>query len=155
MARNEITVDAPAETVYAVLADPRRYADFVVGSRRVRRFDPRWPEPGTAIHHSLGFEPLVLRDSTVSLEDDPPRRLVVEARMRPLAITPTAFDLAPDGAGTRVVAEEHPTSGLLSWAWNPALDGVLRLRNAVMLRRLKRLAEDRERWRRRAAAHSQ
>lgn len=80
MARNRTVVDAPVEAVFAVLADPRTYDDFVVGTKRIRRFEPTWPELGSALQHTLGVGPFVLRDATSVEEVDGERRLVPSAR---------------------------------------------------------------------------
>lgn len=129
--------------VFAVLADPRAYADFVVGTKRIRRFDPTWPGAGSELHHSLGIGPFVLRDLTRVEEIDDERRLVLRAQMGPPAVNRVAFALRPTQEGTEVEIEEYPLERPAAAAWNPVLDGVMWLRNAVLLRRLKRLAERR------------
>lgn len=150
MARNQIICDAPAERVFSVLADPRPYAYFVVGTRKIRRFHPRWPEPGTALHHSLGLGLTVIRDTTETLESDPPRRLVLRPNLRPLSINETRFELTPQGEGrTRVEIEEVAVDGPAARGRvKPVVDRLLWARNVLLLRRLRKLAEDRERqWR--------
>ena len=39
MAVNDITIDAPPEKVFALLADGRQYAEWVVGAKRIRDVD--------------------------------------------------------------------------------------------------------------------
>ena len=39
MARNEIFIGAPPAAVFGVLADPRSYGEWVVGSREIRAAD--------------------------------------------------------------------------------------------------------------------
>ena len=50
------TVDAPAEAVWAVLADGWLYASWVVGASRVREVDParRSPGPGCTTASACG-----------------------------------------------------------------------------------------------------
>lgn len=143
MARNQAMVNAPMETVFAVLSDPRTYGDFVVGSKRVRRFDPKWPEPESVFHHTLGIGPFVLRDITQVVEVGDKQRLVLRAQMRPFSVNKVSFSLRPHADGTEVEVEEFATEGPAAAVWNPVLDGLMWLRNEEMLRRLKRLAERR------------
>jgi hypothetical protein len=143
MACNTALVGAPPQVVFSVLADPPSYAKFVVGTKRIRRFDPRWPDPGSAFHHTLGLGPFILRDLTTVAELDEPRVMVLRAQMRPFAVNRVAFRLTPGEEGTEVEVEEHPIEGLAAAMWNPAMDRLMWLRNQEMLRRLKRLAERR------------
>jgi len=143
MSRNRVLVDAPPETVFAVLSDPRTYDGFVVGTKRIRRFEPTWPEVDSEFHHTLGVGPFILRDLTRVVEVDDPRRLVLRAQMRPFSVNLVAFTLRPSGEGTEVEVEENAIEGPAAVVWNPVLDGVLWLRNQEMLRRLRRISEQR------------
>ena len=144
MSRNETEIDVPVEVAWAVLADPRRYGAFVVGSKTIRRFDPRWPAVGAALHHRIGFGPLALKDATEVLEVDEPRRLHVDAGMGPLGASAITFHLeALDATRCRVAIEEWPVRGIIAATWNPAFEAGMWLRNQELLRRLARLAEER------------
>jgi uncharacterized protein YndB with AHSA1/START domain len=144
MAVNSVVVEAPPEIVFSVLADPPSYASFVVGTQRIRRFDPRFPDPGTEFHHTLSVGPLpVVWDVSRVEEVDEGRRLVLRAQMRPLAVNRVAFTLKSMYAGTEVEVEEHAIEGPAALLWNPAFEGLLWLRNNESLRRLKELAERR------------
>lgn len=147
MSRNRTLVAAPPEVVFAVLSDPRTYARFTVGTKRIRRFDPRWPEVGSVFHHTLGVGPLILHDLSRVVELDEGRRLVLRAQMRPFAVNRVAFELRPSetGTGTHVDIEEHAIEGPAGAVWNPVLEGLLWLRNQELLRRLKHVAERRAR----------
>ncbi len=145
MTRNRTVVDATPETVFAVLADPRRYAYFVVGTKKIRRFDPRWPEPGSAFHHTLGVGLPLIRDATVCVEVDEPHRLVLRAHMRPLAVNETTFRLTPQQGGTSVEVEERAVAGpAAAKVVAPLVDGLLWLRNQELVRRLRKTVERRE-----------
>ena len=70
----------------------------------------------------------------------------------PLALTVHAFgtaivdiELKPRRRGktTKVIMRESPRSGPAKRLWNPALEAVTHVRNAIALKRLKRLAESR------------
>ena len=51
---NEILVDSPPSRVFAVLADPTTYPDWLVGAQAIRDVDPAWPAPGAKFSHRIG-----------------------------------------------------------------------------------------------------
>lgn len=138
MARNTIDVDAPPEAVWDVLADPRLYANWVVGASTTRWVDGRWPEPGSTLHHT---QLMLINDTTTVLESEPMRRLVLEARARPLLVAKVDVTLEPTDGGTRVVLDEEPVGGLAAALPHEVTDPAIHLRNTETARRLKRLAE--------------
>jgi uncharacterized protein YndB with AHSA1/START domain len=150
MSVNEIESEAPPSAVWAVLADPPAYEEWVVGNKAIRDHDSKWPDPGTEFHHSVGFGPLVLKDKTVSLEAVSTRRLVMNVRALPVGHGIVSLDLTESGSGTRVRMEELPAGGPAKLV-APAVDPLIKLRNAETLRRLKKLAESRHRAQ--AASH--
>jgi hypothetical protein len=113
----------------------------VVGAKEVRAADAAWPEPGARFHHSIGWGPFELQDDTKSLDVHPPRRLVMEARARPLGRAVVELLLEPSGRGTRVTMAERVVSPRLARWGNPALAPLIRWRNAESLRRLARITE--------------
>jgi uncharacterized protein YndB with AHSA1/START domain len=144
MAVNTVTVEAPPDIVFSVLADPPSYASFVVGTKRIRRFDARFPDLGSEFHHTLGVGPVpVVWDLSRVEEVDDGRRLVLRAQMRPLAVNLVAFTLRPVDAGTEVEVEEYAIEGPVALLWNPGFEALMSLRNTEMLRRLKKLSERR------------
>jgi hypothetical protein len=148
MAVNRMVVEAPPEAVFAVLADPAPYGAFVVGSKKVRWFEPHWPELGSCFHHTLGVGPFILRDKTCVEGVEEGRRLVLLAHMRPFAVNRVAFTLRPADEGTEVPTtevevEEYAVEGPVAALWNPVFEAAMGLRNQEMLRRLKRIAERR------------
>ena len=142
MSRTETYVDAPPDAVFDVLADPRSYAHWVVGASRTRKADASWPDPGSRFHHTQGLFGIGLPDNTEVLSSDRPRRLVMEARIRPFAVNKVEMRLRSRGAGTRVTMIEYPTGGLAKLLPGPLTDVMLHLRNLEALRRLRGLAED-------------
>jgi uncharacterized protein YndB with AHSA1/START domain len=144
MAHNEIHIDAPPQAVFTVLADPRSYARWVVGSRKVRAADPDWPAPGTTFDHTVGFGPFTISDCTSVRASDPPRRLELLVRARPLTQATVTLRLHPEAGGTRVEMDEHPADRRSRILLNPITEPLVRLRNAESLRRLKALAEGAE-----------
>ncbi|HEY8525028.1 MAG TPA: SRPBCC family protein [Acidimicrobiales bacterium] len=145
MARTETIIHARPDAVFAVLADARAFPGFVVGAKRVRYFDPRWPEPGTTIHHTVGVGPLAIRDETEATTCDPPHLLVVRPKIRPFVTAETSFRLEPHGEeDTLLRVDEYAVDGPLAPVWPGPLDGLMALRNRRVVRRLARMAEARQ-----------
>jgi hypothetical protein len=149
MATVDRLVAAPRDAVAALLADPRSYDGIVVGSKRIRWFDARWPDPGTSFHHSVGFALLHIRDATTVVADELPDRLHLATGLGPLGVADVVFILTDEDGGTRVEMTEHATSGVIARLWSTPLDAAMAARNRVALRRLEELAVDRARLRRR------
>jgi uncharacterized protein YndB with AHSA1/START domain len=141
MAHNSTTTNAPPERVFAVLADGHRYADWVVGTRRVRSVTEGWPAVDAAIHHSVGIGPLELRDETRVEEVDPPKRIVLIARARPFAEARIEMTITPNGAGSTISMREAPVAGAAKRLYSRVADVLLHVRNAESLRRLSRLVD--------------
>jgi uncharacterized protein YndB with AHSA1/START domain len=142
MSVTEIEVAAPPAVVWDVLADSQAYREWVVGTRRIRGADDAFPAPGTKLYHTVGVGPLALSDSTRVLESEPPRRLVLDARLGPLGSARVAITLRESAGGTTVQLGEWGSRGpgkLL----RPVGTAVLGGRNRWSLRRLKELAERR------------
>ena len=141
MARNETRVAAPPEAVWAVLADPSRYEDWVVGTTETEGVDGTWPDAGSTLRYRAGVGPVALSDVTEVVDSDPPHRLLLRARMRPFGETAIDLELIPEDGGTRVVMSEEPVEGLVDATHNPVSDAVLSQRNERTLDRLRRLVE--------------
>lgn len=143
MGRTAATLDASPEAVWAVLADPRLYGEWVPGSREIRRWDPEWPQVGASFHHTFQIGPFPVKDTTTVLEQDPGRRLVMRARARPTGVAHVAVSLTPAGDGTHVEITEWPVEGPPARLHNPLQDLLINRRNDEALRRLSRLAQRR------------
>lgn len=133
--------DVSPERVFSVLADAQGYADWVVGSDAIRDADAHWPAVGSRFHHRVGAGPLKVDDHTEVVESDPPRKLVLHARARPLGTALVSLSLEPRGAGTEVTMSETAGDVLSHLGINPLTDWLVDLRNRESLRRLKRIAE--------------
>ena len=143
MGPREITIDAPPESVWEVLADAHSYDEWVVGTRRIRRADAAWPAVGSRLHHTVGIGPLTLRDSSEVLESDPPRRLVLRAKVRSIGVLRVEIDLKPVGErGTHLTLQEYVEGGPLRLA-GPLGDAGAQGRMELGVRRLKDLVEAR------------
>ena len=143
MAHNEIAVERTAGQVFEVLADPFAYEDWVVGSSEIRDVEGSWPQPGATFHHTQFVPRIGLKDTTTVLESDPPNRILLCVRARPLVVAEVELTIRANGSGTRVTMVERPVGGVMGPIHNPVFDVGLRLRNAESLRRLKRIAESR------------
>ncbi|HEX6206024.1 MAG TPA: SDR family NAD(P)-dependent oxidoreductase [Solirubrobacterales bacterium] len=142
MARNRVHIQASPEEVFAVLSDAERYPEWVVGAAGIRDQDEDFPAVGSRFHHKVGSWPIGLKDHTEVLASDPPRRLTLKAKARPLGTATIEIELRESEAGTEVLMEEGPGDRLTSLvAGNPVADQVLRVRNAEALARLKRVVE--------------
>lgn len=142
MARNEIFISAAPRAVFALLADPRTYGEWVVGSRKIHAADESWPEPGAAFQHSVGRAPFVISDHTIVTAALAPVMLTLRAKARPLPDADVRLLLQPEGKGTRITMLESPSRRLLSWLSGPIGHLLLRMRNRESLLRLKEIAED-------------
>jgi uncharacterized protein YndB with AHSA1/START domain len=141
VSENTIVIGVPPEDVFAVLADPHRYADWVVGAQNVRGADGNWPSPGARLHHSTGAAGVTIDDETEVVEVEPPSHIVLLAHLGPLGTFRVDLRLEEVGDGlTHVTMEEHPVEGI-STATGPVGDAAGALRNRMSLARLKSLAE--------------
>ena len=133
---------APA-AVFDVLRDGRSYEEWVVGTRTIRAVEPGWPEPGTALHFTVGYGPLRKDDETRSLVYEPDRRLELEAHAWPAGTARIDLRAEPVEDGTLVTIDEHPLRGPARALHNPALDALIWVRNVETLRRLESAARRR------------
>jgi uncharacterized protein YndB with AHSA1/START domain len=143
MARCERIIAAPPESVYSVLADPRGYAYWVIGSMEIRGASADWPRPGSRFHHTVGFGPLRIKDHTVVEEIRPGRFIQLVAKARPLGKARVKLELEEDDGGTHVTMTEDPADALTAFVFQPLTHLLTRARNARSLERLAELAEGR------------
>jgi hypothetical protein len=140
----ERIVSAPADRVFAVLADGWSYSDWVVGTTHIRDVDPAWPQPGSRLHHKAGPWPMSIKDRSESLECEQDRMLLLKVHLWPLGAGEVRFTLdALDEQATRVSMQEHFTDGPLVGVRNKVGDVLLHYRNAEALSRLADIAERR------------
>ncbi len=143
MARSQLVAAAPPETVWEVLSEPQHYGYWVVGSSEIRAWDDDWPAPGSRFEHRVGFQPLTLADHTEVLESEPPSRLVLRAKSRPLGVARVEMITEPHPAGSLLTMIEDPDLPLARILTPPPVHAMIRLRNGESLRRLRSLAERR------------
>lgn len=135
---------ARPDVAWALLEDPRSFRYLVPGARRIRRFHPRWPEPGTEVQHTVGLPPLLVRDCTEVLAAEPPERLLLEARLRHLGSLHVEFCFRPHGPGTRLTIRESVSAGpLAAPGLRQATEIAIAFRNLDICRRYRRLVKKR------------
>lgn len=136
--------DCPPEAVFDVLADGWLFVAWVVGAARCRDVERSWPAEGARIHHSFGVWPVLIDDTTTSLEWSAPRRAVFQARGWPLGEARVAIEVKPSGGGSVVRITEYPTHGPGRLV-RALLEPLIWIRNVETLRRLREIAEGRRR----------
>jgi len=141
MAVTRRRIAQPPAAVYALLAEGDRYAEWVMGAKRIRRVDPGWPEVGSQFHHTIGVGPLSTNDSTEVLAFAEGGEVVLKARGWPTGAARVTITAEEAPGGCEVVMDEVPIEGLAKMFHNPVLDGLLHLRNVESLRRMERALE--------------
>jgi hypothetical protein len=142
-------VTAPASAVWGVLSDGWLYATWVVGTSRVRDVDLSWPEPGSRLFHSFGLWPLVISDEAVTLEADPERWLVIQAKGWPMGEARIEISIedagAPGGDSCVVSIVEDAVAGPGALVPPQVRQPLIAVRNKEAMRRLALLAQGRHR----------
>ena len=133
-------MDVPLERVFAVLATPATYADWVVGSDIIRGAELNWPAVRSRFYHRVGWGPFKVKDHTEVIDVDPPRRLILHARARPVGTALVALALEPRDGGTYVTMIETGGDPLSRLSINPLTEPLVKRRNDVALCRLERIA---------------
>jgi hypothetical protein len=139
-------VHAPAEAVWAVLSDGWLYANWVVGTSRVRAVDATWPDEGSRIHHSFGVWPALIDDETISLVAVPGEELHLQARGWPMGearVQLTITDGPADSCTVTILEDAVTGPGVL--VPRAARQAAIAVRNTEALRRLALVAEGRHR----------
>lgn len=107
---------ATRQQVWDVIADGWTYSQWVVGNSRMRAVDPRWPQVGSTIEHSIGIWPLVINDITEVQNCLPREELVLLAKTRPFGKARITLRLSDtDGGGCRIEMAEVPVGIPMGW----------------------------------------
>lgn len=126
----------PAD-VFLALRDGSTYDRWVVGTRKIRDVDPDWPQPGSALHYTVGYRPFRKDDKTVVREFEPERLIHLEALAWPAGTALIVITTAASPEGCVVSIEEKPQRGPARTFHNPVFDLLIKLRNFETLRRLE------------------
>ncbi|MEU9351317.1 SRPBCC family protein [Streptomyces griseoloalbus] len=129
------------QTVWAVLADGTRYAEWVVGTSSSEPVRGNWPQLGSAIGYEVRFGPLSLTNETVVRRCVPGETLELEALAGPLGTARIAIETRTWGDHCLVIADEHPLRGAGGLMHNVAVEALIQVRHRAMLARLAKICE--------------
>jgi hypothetical protein len=113
-----------------------------VGSSEIGETEGDWPQKGSLFRHKVGWGPLKVSDYTRVEDVDPPHRLKLRAKARPLGTAIVSLEIEPENGGSRVRMREDPADSLTAFLFNPLTHLLVRGRNVESLDRLRDLAED-------------
>lgn len=102
----------PAAQVWALLADARRYREWVCGTRSITAADPQWPESDTSLWCRFGLRFLTFRGRTTVRWCRPEQELALTADVRPLAVVCLILRLHPGSGGVVVELRETVVGGI-------------------------------------------
>ncbi|VAZ97061.1 SRPBCC family protein [Mycobacterium pseudokansasii] len=134
-------VAASCQDVWSVLANGWTYSQWVVGNSRTRAVDPHWPQPGSAIRHSIGVWPLVIDDQTVVESCAPGREIVLHAGLGWLGAARITMRLQGIPTGCQVEMIELPVQGPMRVIPDRLALAAIYPRNRECLLRLAAMAE--------------
>lgn len=142
---SSIDIDAPPETVWGIVMDPRRFADWVTIHRRLNRVDDGAVRRGFEVEQTLALRGAPFKVRWTLVEADAPRRATWDGRGPGGSRARTSYALAErDGGGTHFdyTNEFRAPGGVIGAAAGRALVGGISQREARRsLQRLKALAE--------------
>ncbi|MFE5945402.1 SRPBCC family protein [Streptomyces sp. NPDC056480] len=142
MAVRHQLISRPSHAVWAVLADPTRYGEWVVGPSESTPLDRSWPEVGSRLRYTVRLGPWSTDGTTTVRHAVSGCELELEAVFKALGTTARIFlQLRPWGEQTLVVCDEHPLRGLGGTLHNSVSEAALQLRHRGMLARLARVVE--------------
>ncbi|WP_327738983.1 SRPBCC family protein [Streptomyces nojiriensis] len=138
--RNQL-IHRPPQAVWAVLADPTLYGEWVVGPSESTPLDQAWPEVGSRLRYTVRLGPWSTEGVTTVRHTEAGRELELEASFKSLGTARIFLQLRPWGEETLVVCDEHPLRGVGGTLHNPAIEVLLQLRHRGMLARLAKIVE--------------
>jgi hypothetical protein len=141
MAVRHCLIKTSPRTVWAVLADGTRYADWVVGTATSRPVRGQWPQQDAAIGYEVRIGPATLTNETVVRRCVEGSALELEAKAGRLGTARIAIELRTWGEHCLVLVDEHPLRGAGGKLHNVAVEALIQLRHRAMLARLARLCE--------------
>lgn len=130
----------PSEAVWATLCNGWSYADWVVGTRKIRDVEGPWPARGSRLHYTAGYGPAKLEQTTTVVALDEGHWLELDAAGWPFGRIRIVLRLSPATAGCRVALDEAPVFGPAVIVHNAVTDQLLHRRNVETLRRLGEIA---------------
>ncbi|MFD7687071.1 SRPBCC family protein [Streptomyces sp. NPDC059781] len=141
MAVRHRLISTSPQSVWTVLEDGTRYAEWVVGTSSSKPVRGHWPQLGSAIGFEVRLGPLSLTNETVVRRCVPGEALELEAKAGPLGTARIAIELRPWGDHCLVIVDEHPLRGAGGTVHNVAVEALIQIRHRAMLARLARICE--------------
>ncbi|MET9150550.1 SRPBCC family protein [Streptomyces griseoflavus] len=141
MAVRHRLIKASPRSVWAVLEDGTRYADWVVGTSSSEPVRGHWPQLGSAIGYEIRLGPVALHNETVVRRCVPGEVLELEAKAGPLGTARIGIEVHTWGDHTLVKVDEHPLRGAGGRLHNVAVEALIQIRHRAMLARLAELCE--------------
>ncbi|MFI5475869.1 SRPBCC family protein [Streptomyces cacaoi] len=141
MAVRHRLVKASPQTVWDVLADGDRYAEWVVGTSSTQEMTGEWPHVDAKIAYAVRVGPVSLANETVVRRCEEPDVLELEARAGVLGTARIAFELRPWGRHCLVILDEHPLQGVGGLLHNAGVEMVTQIRHRALLGRLATVCE--------------
>ncbi|MFE2070433.1 SRPBCC family protein [Streptomyces sp. NPDC059467] len=142
MAVDHQLIRRPPHAVWAVLADPACYGEWVVGPTRSVPLDQTWPAVGSRLRYTVRLGFWSADGVTTVRHQEPGSELELEASFKRLGTARIFLQLRPWGEEeTLVICDEHPLRGLGGTLHNAASEALFLLRHRGMLARLARLVE--------------
>ncbi|MFH8612636.1 SRPBCC family protein [Streptomyces sp. NPDC018029] len=150
MAQRHRLIRVSPATVWAVLADGERYAQWVVGTASSTPVRGHWPAVGAAIEYQVRLGPLRATNETVVRRCEEGSVLELEAKAGPLGTARIAIEVRPWGEHCLVIVDEHPLRGAAGALHNAGVEALIQLRHRAMLARLAQVCEAEQEHPRRA-----
>ncbi|MET7656265.1 MULTISPECIES: SRPBCC family protein [unclassified Streptomyces] len=141
MAVRHRLIKASPRTVWGVLADGDRYAEWVVGPSSSQQVEGDWPQVDATIAYEIRLGPVSLTNETVVRRCQEPEALELEARAGVLGTARIAFELRPWGRHCLVILDEHPLQGVGGLLHNAGVEVVTQIRHRALLGRLAKVCE--------------
>ncbi|MFE5938620.1 SRPBCC family protein [Streptomyces sp. NPDC056470] len=141
MAVRHHLVRRPPQAVWAVLADPSRYGEWVVGPSQSTPLDQFWPDVGSRLRYTVRLGPWSTEGTTTVRHVVSGRELELEAEFKAVGTARIFLQLRTWGEETLVVCDEHPLRGLGGALHNSVTETALQLRHRGMLARLAKVVE--------------
>ncbi|WP_409239900.1 SRPBCC family protein [Streptomyces sp. PA5.6] len=141
MARRHRLITVSPATVWSVLADGSRYAQWVVGTASSTPVRGHWPQVGAALRYEVRLGPLRATNETVVRRCEEGTVLELEAKAGPLGTARIALEVRPWGEHSLVTVDEHPLRGAAGALHNTAVEALIQIRHRAMLARLAKVCE--------------
>ncbi|MGA5474121.1 SRPBCC family protein [Streptomyces arboris] len=141
MAVRHRLIERPVEDVWEVLADPKRYVEWVVGTADSTPDEGTWPQLDSSIAYTVRLGRWSAQGRTVVRRCEAPHVLELEAESGWLGTARIALKVRRWGRNTLVIIDEHPLRGPAAKLHNTALDAFVQVRHRSMLPRLAEAVE--------------